>query len=223
MATIACQFLPRPQLNPVLVTLRYTLAVFVEHTDSQRRIGRHLDHDRAVWFDHRVTDDLAHTLLRANAEIRVIEIDHIVVGNRYSLFDSQKARESIFRERLHRVRSCRNIDNRQTIKVVHAANIQYSFAIGSNRRVQGKQIPTVGDFRRRQFRVGCHHLGEHEAFFTRHNWQLRVIARIVHPDAEQRWCQYKQRVGQACISAGHDVLSQVRQYFDNSTLGPADQ
>ena len=56
-------------------------AVTIQHTDAERRIGRHLYHDRAIRLYHRVSDDLFHAKCTTRPERSVVDIKEIVIGN----------------------------------------------------------------------------------------------------------------------------------------------
>ena len=64
----------RLYLEPVIVARPDTAAAGVEYFERERHIGRHLDHDRAVGFYRRVTDDFAHAETALQPKRVVVEI-----------------------------------------------------------------------------------------------------------------------------------------------------
>ena len=96
-------------------------------------------------------------------------------------------------------------------------------------RVFLEVVRAVQNNRRRRPRICRHNLGKDEAVFRRHDRHLRIVARVIHPDAVDRCRFFIQRIrqilcrarvvhGRRCV---HRVDVRIR-YVGQATLAPAD-
>ena len=230
--------------QPVVVRLSNALAVGVQHTDHERRVRRNLDHYRTIRLDHPVTDDFLHAVFGRDAEGGVVDVEHVIVGQRYGLDHPQKAGRPGLRARYRRIGHGIDVDDCGPVEIVHAADAQDRLILLGERTVELEVVRAVEDHGRLWPRIRRHDLGEHPAFLADHHGLLRVVARVVDPDAIERRRHdiaanghrhdvvrvLDEDVFEVVLGAGHDhrldlgrVGIEVPTGFDQPALRPAEQ
>ena len=221
---------------------RNSFAIRIHHTHHQCRVCRNLGHDRPIRLDHGVGDDFLHAVRCRHTECCVIYITQIILRLRYGFYDTQEARGSIGCKRLRRIRQCLYIDNSTAVEVVDTAYVQDRLTVVIQCVVHREQVRSIEYNGRNRSRVSRHDFSKHEAFFTRYNRLLCLIARIVYPDAVQGLRDgehairyrydivrvYDEYIGQPVVGAGYDEWINFRRAqigvnvcFNETTLTPA--